>query len=75
MVMGLCFLAAINNASCRHLLIVSRAMLSPPRLPAFHIAFNACAWPRSEHARTGLKVTEKYSFKNAKACSQNAPPI
>ena len=50
-------------------------MLSPPRLPAFHIAFNACAWACSEPASTGLKVTEKYSFFNAKACSQNAPLI
>jgi len=50
-------------------------MLSPPRLPAFYIAFNAGALTRSEHATTALKVAEKYSFFNAKACSQNAPLI
>lgn len=50
------------------------AMLSLPRLPAYHVGFNAYVGTRLA-GQNNLKIPEKYPFFNVKASSQNAPLI
>jgi hypothetical protein len=49
--------------------ITLRAMLSPPRLPALEVAFNAGASTGSGRAGTGAAGDKKYGNLNAKPCT------